>query len=178
MRFLALTVATALLFGTTACVRNSAAAASPSKVDESQIKDNLRLANLDRVQVAVNNEKRVVTLQGDVISAAEKEQAEDIARTNAEGYYVANAVSIRSWNTDARRADSKVDMAIKLQWKVLETQNDWEKQHIRARVKNRVLTLKGDVDTPTERDTVERSAAQIAGVQRVVNDLSVKSASR
>jgi osmotically-inducible protein OsmY len=180
MRLFAVTAFSAvLLLGATACANKSTVVASDGKVDASQIKNNLKQANLNDVKVDVNTEKKVVTLQGDVKSDSYKEQAEDIARSNADGYIIANEIGVRPDNdTNAKKADSNADDAIRTQWKALAAQNGWGNQHIRTSVKNRVLTLKGDVDTPTQRDTVERSAAQIAGVEQVVNELSVKDASR
>jgi osmotically-inducible protein OsmY len=169
-----------LLLGAAACSHNSTTAdVSTSKADGSQIKDNLKQAHLNDVNVDVNNNKKVVTLSGDVKSDSMKQQAEDIARTNANGYVVANEIGVRPDNdTSAKKVDENTDDAIKSQWKALEAQNSWGSQHIRTSVRNGVLTLRGDVDTATQRESVERSAAQIPGVQQVVNELGVKDASR
>ncbi len=43
-------------------------------------------------------------------------------------------------------------------------------------MKNGVLTLKGDVDTPQMRADVEKAAAKLPNVQQVVNELEVKNA--
>ena len=56
--------------------------------------------------------------------------------------------------------------------------NRLEKQHIRFDAKNGVLTLKGDVDTPGQRQQVEKLAASVPNVQQVVNELDVKGAKR
>jgi hyperosmotically inducible periplasmic protein len=172
-----------LMLGTIGCTNKSApnqiGSTNASKLDDSQIKNNLKQANLGDVKVDVNNDKKVVTLSGDVKSDAAKQQAEDIAKSNASGYVVANEVGVRPDNdTNAKKVDSNTDDAIKSRWKAMEAENNWGDQHIRTSVKNGVLTLKGDVDTPAQRETVERSAAKIDGVQQVVNELSVKNASR
>lgn len=169
-----------LLLGTVACSHKSATAdASTTKVDGSQIKDNLKQARLTDVSVDVNENKKVVTLSGDVKSDSMKQQAEDIARSNANGYVVSNEIGVRPDNdTNAKKVDENTDNSIKSQWKALEAQNSWGDQHIRASVRNGVLTLRGDVDTATHRETMERTAAQIPGVQQVVNELGVKDASR
>lgn len=170
-----------LMLGSTACNKSTTAnpMTSATKLNDSPIKDNLKQASLGEVKVDVDNDKKVVTLSGDVKSDAAKQQAEDITRSNASGYVVANEIGVRPDNdTNAKKVDSNTDDAIASQWKSLEAQNNWGDRHIRTRVKNGVLTLKGDVDTPAQRENVERSAAQIAGVQQVVNELSVKDASR
>ena len=58
----------------------------------------------------------------------------------------------------------------------MEAKNNWGNQHINTDVKNGVLTLKGDVDTPAQRSAIEKAAAQIPNVTQVVNELDVKSA--
>ena len=174
-------LSTILMLGAVACNKSTTPGqmGSAAKLDDSPIKDNLKQASLNDVKVDVDNDKKVVTLSGDVKSDAAKQQAEDIARSNASGYVVANEIGVRpDDNANAKKVDSHTDDAIKAQWKAMEAENDWGKQHIRTSVKNGVLTLKGDVDTPNQRETVERSAAKIPGVQQVVNELSVKNASR
>jgi len=187
MRVIAVTALSAvLMLGVSACnnmksptAAKNDTAAGAAKVDDSQIKDNLKQANLSDVKVSVDNDKKVVTLSGDVKSDSAKQQAEDIARSNANGYVVANEVGVRPDNSpNAKKVDSNTDDSIKAKWKAMEAQNNWGNQHIRTSVKNGVLTLKGDVDTPAQREQVERSAAKIDGVQQVVNELSVKNASR
>jgi hyperosmotically inducible periplasmic protein len=170
-----------LMLGATACNKSTTTnqMGSAAKLNDSPIKDNLKQASLTDVNVEVDNDKQVVTLSGDVKSDAAKQQAEDITRANASGYVVANEIGVRPDNdANAKKVDSTIDEAIQSQWKALEAQNNWGDKHIRTRVKNGVLTLKGDVDTPSQRENVERSAAQISGVQQVVDELSVKDASR
>jgi osmotically-inducible protein OsmY len=183
MKFIAVTALSAvLLVGGTACVNKSATsdqAATGPKVDGSQIKDSLKHPYLGDVKRDVDNVKKVVTLNGDVKSDSAKDQAEKIASSNAKGYVVANQIGVRPDNdASAKKVDSNTDDSIKSQWKALSAQNGWGDQHIDTNVKNGVLTLNGDVDTPGQRENVERSAANIAGVQQVVNKLNVKSASR
>jgi len=184
MKVFAVTAMSAvLMMGAIACSNNSTpsqiGSKDTNKLDDSHIKNNLKQANLGDVKVDVNNDKKVVTLSGDVKNDAAKQQAEDIARSNANGYVVANEVGVRPDNdANAKKVDSNTDDAIKAHWRALEAENNWGNQHIRTSVKNGVLTLKGDVDTPAQRETVERSAAKINGVQQVVNELSVKNASR
>jgi osmotically-inducible protein OsmY len=178
MKVLAVTaLSAALLLGTTAC--NKSNQTGSAKLNDTPIKDNLKQASLNDVKVDVDNDKKVVTLSGDVKSDSAKQQAEDITLSHASGYVVANEIGVRPDNdTNAKKIDSTTDDAIQSQWKSLVAQNNWGDRHIRTRVKNGVLTLKGDVDTPAQRENIERSAAQISGVQQVVNELDVKDASR
>jgi hyperosmotically inducible periplasmic protein len=147
-------------------------------VNEDQVKSQLKQAGLDDVKVDVDNDKKVVRLDGNVKTDTQKDQAEQIAKTAAPSYVVANEIGVRPENAEgqAKKVDSNLDDAIKNDWKALEAKNNWGNQHINADVKNGVLTLKGDVDTPAQRATVEKAAAQIPNVTQVVNELDVKSA--
>jgi osmotically-inducible protein OsmY len=53
-----------------------------------------------------------------------------------------------------------------------------DNQHIRFDSKNGVITLKGDVDTPSQRESAEKMAAKIPNVSQVVNELEVKGAKK
>jgi len=143
------------------------------------MKDNLKTANLNDVKVKVNDDQKVITLSGDVKDPESKERAAEIARAHSTGYVVANEIGVRpSDEPNAKKVDANMDDAIKSEWKALEAQNNWGNQHVRTDVKNGVLTLKGDVDTPAQREKMERSAAKINGVHQVVNELSIKNAGR
>ena len=147
-------------------------------INEDQVKSQLKQAGLDDVKVDVDNDKKVVRLDGNVQTDTQKEQAEQIAKAAAPSYVVANEIGVRPENAEgqAKKVDSNLDDAIKNDWKALEAKNNWGNQHINADVKNGVLTLKGDVDTAAQRATVEKAAAQIPNVTQVVNELDVKSA--
>jgi osmotically-inducible protein OsmY len=173
-RFVALAAVLLLVVGLgVACSNNKSAG-----VDKSQIKDQLKQANLNDVNVKVDNDKKVVTLDGNVQTDDQKSQAEQIAKSAAPDYVVSNEIGVRPENASgqAGKVDSNLDDAIKSDWKALEAKNDWGKQHIRTDVKNGVLTLKGDVDTQQQRAEIEKAAAQIPNVTQVVNELDVKTA--
>jgi osmotically-inducible protein OsmY len=78
----------------------------------------------------------------------------------------------------ARGVQSNTDDAIQDHWKAVVAGHNWKNQHVDADVKNGVITLKGDVDTPAQRTAMEKTAASIPGVQQVVNELEVKGAKR
>jgi len=147
-------------------------------VDEGAIKDQMKQANLSDVNVNVDNDKRVVKLDGDVQTDDQKAKAEEIAKNAAPDYVVSNEIGVRPEGAsgEAKKVDSNLDDGIKSDWKALEAQNNWGNQHIRTDVKNGVLTLKGDVDTQEQRTTIEQAAAKIPNVTQVVNELDVKTA--
>jgi osmotically-inducible protein OsmY len=130
------------------------------------------------VKIAVNNDKQLVTLTGDVKTQEDKDKAEELAKTAAGGYVISNEIGVRPNGVEgaARKIDSNLDDAIQKDFKAVIIANRLEKQHIRFDAKNGVLTLKGDVDTPGQRQQVEKLAASVPNVQQVVNELDVKGA--
>lgn len=190
-RFVVFTLALVMML-TVACNRNEnrtaadnrentgagANTAANNNIDD-RIDDALRQANLSDVRTEVDNEKRVVRLNGDVKSQADKERAEQIAKANAGEFVIANELGIRPEGEAgdvAKKVDSRTDDAIKAEWKAMEAKMRLEKQRINADVKNGVLTLKGDVDNESMRNKIEQAASKIPHVQQVVNELEVKSA--
>jgi hyperosmotically inducible periplasmic protein len=157
---------------------------STNKANTPDVKDQVSKA-LDNagykdLKVHVNNDKQLVTLNGDVKTQADKEKAEDIAKNAAGGFVVSNEIGVRPEGVegDAKKIDSNLDSAIEKDFKAVIIAHRLEKQHIRYDAKNGVLTLKGDVDTATQREQVEKLAASVPNVQQVVNELDVKGAKR
>lgn len=155
-----------------------------NKADTPDVKDQvskaLANAGYKDVKVATNNDKQLVTLTGDVKTQEDKDKADDLAKSVAAGYVVANEIGVRPEGVEgsARKIDSNVDDAIEKDFKAVIIANRLEKQHIRYDAKNGVLTLKGDVDTPGHRSEIEKLAATVPNVQQVVNQLDVKAAKR
>lgn len=174
-KFLPLGVAILMVVGLSVACSNGKKNAG---VDKDQVKNQLQQAGLNDVKVAVNNDKKVVTLQGNVQSDDQKNEAEQIAQSAAPAYVVSNEIGVQPENAanDTGKVNSNLDDGIKSDWKALEARNNWGNQHINADVKNGVLTLKGDVDTMAQRTTIEKEAAKIPNVTQVVNELDVKAA--
>lgn len=151
-----------------------------AKLDNDKIENALKQANMDDVRVSVDNDKQVVTLDGEVKTDADKAQAEQIAQANAAGYVVRNQVGVRPEGAEgqAKNIDNAQDDAIKSEWEATVAKNKWDNQHINADVKNGVITLKGDVDTASQRTMAEKAAAKLPNVKQVVNELEVKTAKR
>ena len=148
------------------------------KVDKDKINNALTAANLGSVKVDVDNDKNVVRLGGEVNSAEQKDQAEQIAKQNAGGYVEANEIEVAPTNAsnDTKKVGDKLDDSIKSQWEAVVAQNNWGNQHINSDVKNGVITLKGDVDSQSQRTAAQKAAAKIPHVRQVVNELAVKDA--
>jgi hyperosmotically inducible periplasmic protein len=141
-----------------------------------QVEAALNQNNLGDVKVAEDRDKGVITLSGNVKSDEDKQRAESLAKQAAPGRVIANEVGVRPAGAEstASKVDSNTDDAIENHMKALIAANNWNDQHIRFNAKNGVLTLKGDVDTPQQRASVEKEAANIPGVMQVVNELQVK----
>jgi hyperosmotically inducible periplasmic protein len=145
-----------------------------------QVSKALENGGYNNLKVDVNNDKQLVTLTGDVKTQEDKEKAADLAKSAAPGYVISNEIGVRPEGVEsaARKIDSNVDDAIEKDFKAVIIAHRLEKQHIRFDAKNGVLTLKGDVDTPAQREQVEKLAADVPNVQQVVNELDVKNAKR
>jgi hypothetical protein len=153
---------------------------STNKASTPDVKDHVSKA-LDNagykdVKVAVNNDKELVTLTGDVKNQDDKGRAEELAKNSSSGFVISNEIGVRPEGVegDARKIDSNVDSAIEKDFKAVIIANRLEKQHIRYDAKNGVLTLKGDVATTAQREQTEKLAASVPNVQQVVNELDVK----
>jgi len=157
---------------------SSEKASTPDVKD--QVSKALANAGYNDVKVAVNNDKELVTLTGDVKTQEDKEKAESLAKTTAAGFVVSNEIGVRPEGVEsaAKKIDSNVDDAIEKDFKAVIIANRLDNQRIRFDAKNGVLTLKGNVDTPDQRTQVEKLAASVPNVQQVVNELDVKGAKR
>jgi hyperosmotically inducible protein len=141
------------------------------------VKDSLKAAGYDNINVDQDRDKGVITLKGDVRTEEDKAKAAQIAQQNAAGMVVANEIGVRpegDAGDQAKKVDSNTDDAIENHMKAAIAAHKWENQHISFDAKNGVLTLKGDVDTMGQREQVQKVAKDIPGVDQVVNELQVK----
>lgn len=163
-----------------ACLLALSIGCSQNKTTTADVKGNvshaLDNAGFKDVSVAVNNEKELVTLTGDVKTQADKDQVEKIAKDNATGFVVSNEVGIRPEGVEsqAKNIDQNVDTAIEKDFKAVLIANRLENQHIKYSAKNGVLTLKGKVDRAATREQAEKLAAGVPNVQQVVNELDIQ----
>jgi hyperosmotically inducible protein len=169
-------LASLLLFLSIGCSTNKAN--TPDV--KNQVSKALDNAGFKDLKVNVNNDKELVTLTGDVKTQEDKERAEQLAKNAATGYVVSNEIGVRPEGVEheAKKIDSNVDDAIEKDFKAVIIAHRLEKQRIRYDAKNGVLTLKGDVDSPGQREQVEKLAATVPNVQQVVNELDVKGAKK
>ncbi len=139
------------------------------------IREALNQAGLKKVSVTQDREKGVVTLGGQVALEAEKGQAESIATSIATGQVVADQIAVLPLGAegDARTMNSDLDKGIEHNLDAALIQS---KLHVQVKfaVKNRVVTLTGEVDSQSKRRDAEQVAASVPNVQQVVNELQVK----
>jgi osmotically-inducible protein OsmY len=148
-------------------------------VKSPDVSDNLRRAldqaNLKTVSIDQDRQKGVITLGGHVTADADKAQAESIARSIAGTQVVSDQIAVLPLGSesDARAMNSDLDKGIEQNLDAALIQN---KLHDRVKfaVKNRVVTLTGDVDSQSMRRDAETVAGSVPNVVQVVNELQVR----
>jgi len=138
----------------------------------SKVHDSLKQAGLNHVTVSQDRDKGVVTLGGTVDREGEKGQAEEIAKSQADGQLVADQIAVVSDNNSADRSvNSDLDKAI---------ESNLDAALEQARIKgvhhsttNGVVKLTGDVNTNATRNQAEHLAAGVPNVQQVVDEVTV-----
>jgi len=148
-------------------------------VKSPDVSDNIRRAldqvGLKTVSISQDREKGVVTLGGHVAGDSEKAQAENIARSIAGAQVVSDEIAVLpvGGEGDARAMNSDLDMGIE---RNLDAALILNKLHDRVSyaVKNRVVTLTGDVESQSARRDAQAVAGSVPNIQQVVNELQVK----
>jgi hyperosmotically inducible protein len=139
------------------------------------IRQSLDQAGLKKVSVSQDRNKGVVTLGGQVAIDADKAQAEAIAKSAATGQVVADQIAVIpvGSESDAKAMNSDLDKAIEHNLDASLIQSKLHDQ-VKYAVKNRVVTLTGDVDSQSSRREAAAIAGAVPNVQQVVNELQVK----
>jgi hyperosmotically inducible periplasmic protein len=141
-----------------------------------RVKTALEQADLKDVRVTEDASKNTITLGGTLHSDDAKSRAADIAQSNAGPRIIANEISVEPVGNegDARRMESNLDDGIENNYKAVLISKGLDKQHIRYNAKNGVLTLKGSVKSPAQRQEAQELAKNTPNVQQVVNELQVQ----
>ena len=147
---------------------------------EESVERSLEQAGLKDVKVSEDQEKRVVTLEGQVASEAQKQQAEEAARSAATGWVVANQLLVAPEGMEDRKEDvaSAEDSAIKEYIDAEFTKAKLNDTDIKYSVENGVVTLEGEVENAKMRQQAEKIAAGAPNVEQVVNKIDVKAGAR
>ena len=133
----------------------------------------LTQANLEHVDVAVDDDANLVHLKGTVGSMSDRTRAEEVAAAAVgTSGRVLNELTVRGLNDDT--ADDFDD-------EIAETLNDTinkdatlEQRDIEIKVTNGMVAITGEVATADEKAQVERLARAAPGVKDVANGLEIK----
>lgn len=141
----------------------------------SAVRQSLEQAGFQDVSVDQDRDKGVVTLGGHVATEDAKIQVESIAKTMAAGQVVANQVAVLPPGSEkiAKTVNSALDQGIEKNLDAALVANQLDSQ-LKYNVKNRVVTLKGEVDSQAKRAQVATLAASVPNVDQVVNEVQVK----
>jgi len=139
------------------------------------IRTSLDQAGLKDVSVSQDRDKGVVTLGGHVAADGAKSQAESIAKSLAGAQVVSNQIAVLppGAESDAKTVNSDLDKGVANN---LDAALITDKLHetVKYSVKNRVVTLTGEVDSQSKRARAQEVASMVPNVQQVVNELQVK----
>lgn len=127
------------------------------------------------ISVDQDRTKSVVTLKGHVASNDDKSQAEAIARPIVGNEVLADEIAVLppGSDSDAKRTASDFDKGIENNLDAALVQNKLHGE-VKYSVSQSVVTLTGDVDSPSKRMAAQRIAAAVPNVTQVVNELQVK----
>jgi hyperosmotically inducible protein len=147
-------------------------AKSPDVSDN--IRNSLDQAGFKNVSVNQDRDKGVVTLGGNVTSENDKSQAESLAKSLAGAQVVANEIAVVPVGAekDAKAVNSDLDEGIEKNLDAALIQNNMH--DVRYEVKSGVVTLNGEVNSQSKRDSATQVATDVPNVKQVVNDLQVK----
>ncbi len=156
-----------------ACQRASQTATSDDNSYKDSVKQALQQAELQ--DVTVDEDKNTITLGGKVHSENARQQAGEVAKAAAANRTIANEISVQpvGAESESKEIASDLDTSIEKIYKASLTAHGLDKQHIRFDAKNGVLTLKGSVKTPTERNRAEQLAQATPNVRQVLNQIDV-----
>jgi hyperosmotically inducible periplasmic protein len=157
--------------GLVACSGNSNK--SPDVSDN--IQKTLKQQNLKNISVNDDRDRGVVTLTGSVASSDQKGQAESIAKSMSAGQVVADEIAVLPPDNvhEAKTVQSDLDKGIDQNVDAALIQNGVN-NGVKHKVKNGVVTLEGNVNSPSARQQAQNVAAAVPNVQQVINDLQVK----
>ena len=152
----------------------SSTSANAPRVD-GVVRQSLNAAGFKDISVSQDREKGVVTLTGHVATDEEKARAEAIARSQAAGQVVADEIAVlpAGRESDAKTINSDLDKAIEKNLDAAYLQNGMNK-NVKYSVKNGVVTLTGELNSPTWLEEAARVATSVPNVQQVVNEIQVK----
>lgn len=143
---------------------------------KNRVERSFEQAKLDNVNVDTDNENRVVRLQGEVNTEADKQRAEQLAQEAATGWTVANEIAVRPEGEVGQRmedVESAEDKAIRANLDAEFTKSKLNESGIDYDVNNGVVTLSGNVENATQKQQAETIAKKVEHVEQVVNNIEI-----
>ncbi len=139
------------------------------------IRTSLDQAGFKDVAVKQDIDKGVVTLSGHVAADTDKAQAEAIAKSMAGPQVVSDEIAVMppGGEHDAKKENSDLDKGIEGNLDAALLQSGLHR-NVDYAVKNQVVILKGEVDSPSKRAQAQTIASSVPNVQQVVNELQIK----
>jgi osmotically-inducible protein OsmY len=140
---------------------------------EENVRRSLDDANLQAVQVDVDDDVNIVHLKGSVSSIADRTRAGEVASAivGTSGR-VLNELTVRGLNDDTAGAlDDDIADALK---RMVDKDTVLSQRDIDFTVANGMVTIKGDVRSPDEKTRVEQLARAAPGVKDVANGLEIE----
>jgi osmotically-inducible protein OsmY len=126
--------------------------------------------DLKSTDIAISVKDGVVTLAGFVPRYIDKYEAEKAAKRVAGVLAVANDIEIRLPAVD-ERPDPEIAREVVT---ALKNQLPFSHERIKAVVRNRWVTLEGDVEWQYQRLTAERAVRPLKGVKGIINDIKTR----
>jgi hyperosmotically inducible protein len=175
MKKLRVTIAALTLFSATIIMSACSGTAAKSPDVTGSIRTSLDQSDLKDVSVSEDRDQGVVTLGGHVTNAADKAQAESVAKSLAGSQVVANQVAVIpvGIEKETKAVNSDLDEGIEKNLDAALLQNHLHAS-VKYAVKSAVVTLTGEVNSQNKRARAEAVASAVPNVAQVVNDLQVK----
>lgn len=146
-----------------------------------QVERSFEQAKLENVNIDSDAEHKTLTLKGEVQSEAEKQRAEDLARSSAAGWTIANEIAVRPEGQLGDRAEevgSAEDKAIKASLDSEFTKANLNDAGFDYDVNNGVVTLTGNVRNVKQKQQAETIAKNVKDVEQVVNNIEIDQRAR
>lgn len=140
------------------------------------VKKSLEQADLKDVTVSDDTDKNTITLGGTLHSNDAKARAGDVAKSAAPDRTIANQISVQpvGEESQARGVSSNLDDGIENNYKAALISKRLDKQSIRYKAKNQVLTLTGSVKTTQQKAEAAQLAQNVPNVQQVVDQIDIR----
>jgi len=140
---------------------------------EENVRKALDQANMQAVQVDVDNNANIVHLKGTVETIGDRTRAEEVASaTVGTSGRVLNELTVKGLNDEtAGDLDDEIDDALD---RAVDKEPVLKERDIDFQVANGMVTITGEVASADEKTRVEQLAKAAPGVKDVANGLTIK----